>query len=50
MERIIKEVVATQKIEGIIVTEETKQIIRDCLTDKKTFEEARKELIEKIKD
>lgn len=32
VEEIIAEVEATMAMEGISVTEETKQVIRDCLT------------------
>jgi len=49
VEEIIAEVEATMAMEGISVTEETKQVIRDCLTGKKTFDDARKEAIEMAK-
>ena len=50
VEEIMAEVEATMAMEGIPLSEETKQIIRDCLTGKKTFDEARKEAIEMAKE
>lgn len=41
VEKVITEVVSIQAMEGITVTEETKQIIRDCIAGEKTFEQAR---------
>lgn len=46
---IIDEVIATQQIEGLEVTEEIKQLIEKCLDAKISFDIARKIVIDKIK-
>lgn len=46
---IIDEVIATQQIEGLEVTEEIKQLIEKCLDGEISFDIARKIVIDKIK-
>lgn len=46
---IIDEVIATQQMEGLEVTEEIKQLIEKCLDEEISFDTARKIVIDKIK-
>lgn len=46
---MLEEVRATQEIEGLKVSEETEEILRECIAGKRSFEDARNEALEQIK-
>lgn len=49
VEQMLKEVKATQKLEGLEVSKETEELIRECLLEKITFDEAREKIFQQIK-
>ena len=47
IEQIIREVSGTMAIEGMLLSEEDKARIRECLTGRVTFDEMKKQIIKK---